>query len=170
MPIRTDNSLQSLLLERDLLNLLARFDDAAISTDLGVFRDLWTEDGVWEIGPPIPMQAKGRDAIVEGLKQLQNQNLFFFRLTARPVIQVHGDHAELRSPTVELAGRAGHLAYANVALYVDEVVLDGGIWRFRKRSYQYIWVDTQSQLSGQAVPLPAAPGGVMRGGGSGDPH
>ena len=155
-PAKFIEHLQILMSERDLLDLLARFDDAAIRTDLDRFRDLWTEDSTWEIGPPVPMQAKGRDAIVQALKTLQTQNLFFFRLTARPVIQLDGDRAELRSPTVELAGRAGHLGYANVAFYVDEVVRDAGVWRFRKRSYQYIWVDTQSQLQGQTVPLHAA--------------
>ena len=155
MPSATDNSLRSLLIERDLLDLLAQFDDAAINNDLERFRDLWSEDGLWEIGPPIPMQAKGRDAVVQALKTLQMQNLFFFRLTGRPVIRLDGDHAELRSPTVELAGRDGHLGYANVAFYRDEVVLDQGVWRFRKRSYQYIWVDTRAPLSGQAVPFSA---------------
>ena len=125
-----NNTLAALLVERDILDLLARFDDAAISSDLAAFRELWTDDATWEIGKPIPMTAEGPDAIVEALQTLMQQNQFFFRMTARPVFAFHAEHTSLRSTTIELAARAGRKAYANVAFYVDEVVNFAGSWRF----------------------------------------
>ena len=107
-------SIDQLLAEHELLDLVARFDDAAISGDGDAFRSLWTEDGIWEIENPLPLKAQGYDAILKALSGFQQQNHFFFRLSGRPVIRIKGEQARLRSPTVELAGRAGNRAYANV--------------------------------------------------------
>ena len=144
--------------EREILNLLARFDDAAVRNDLAEFAELWTADAVWEIGEPVPMRAKGIVAITEFLRNSRGFNEFFFRMTGRPVFVAHEGYISLRSTTIELAGRAGKRAYANVALYEDEVEKVGGHYKFRHRSYRYIWVDTDMELNGQIVPqAPAAP-------------
>jgi hypothetical protein len=44
--------------------------------------------------------------IVGALTDFHRQNLFFFRLTGRPVITIDGNRAEMRSATVEIAARA----------------------------------------------------------------
>ena len=150
------SAIEAMLAKHELLDLLARFDDAAITNDHEVFRGLWAENPVWEIGAPIPMKAEGTEAILEALSGFKRQNLFFFRLTGRPVIEIDGDEARLRSPTIELAGRAGNLGYGNVALYTDHAVRIDGVWRFRSRSYRYLWVDTQLPLAGKAVSLEQA--------------
>ena len=137
--------------ERDILTLLARFDDAAIRNDLNTFGQLWTQDAVWEIGEPVPMTARGREAIVDFLRGSKGFNEFFFRMTARPVFLPQPGFMGLRSTTIELAGRTGGKAYANVALYEDEVVKVADTWLFQRRSYRYLWVDTDAELHGQIV-------------------
>ena len=153
-PTATD-LLTTLRDEHQILKLLARFDDATILDELTAFGELWTEDAEWRIGEPVPMTAKGKDAIVEFLRGSKGFNEFFFRMTARPVFLPRAGYIALRSTTVELAGRAGSRAYANVALYEDEVVRVGESWKFRLRQYRYLWVDSDLELHGQT--LPAAP-------------
>ena len=148
----TQEQIDRLVARDDLADLLARFDDAAIRDDRAAFGDLWTADAVWEIGPPVPLRAAGRKAIVAALGQFHAVNEFFFRLTARPVVELDGDRATLRSPTVELARRGGRAGYANVAVYHDEARREGGAWRFARRRYQYLWVDLQSPLGGEIAP------------------
>jgi hypothetical protein len=73
------------------------------------FRQLWVEDGIWEIGQFNPTQAKdvnpiqahGVDQIVALLQQFNNVNEFFFRTILRGVITLNGDQASVRTPTTE---------------------------------------------------------------------
>ncbi len=146
--------LDKLLLQNDIEDLLARFDDAVLRNDRETFRSLWVENGVWEISAPVPMRADGTDTIVAALESFHAVNEFFFRSTSRPVIHADGDRATFRTPTVELARRAGGIGYANVAMYFDEARRVQGEWRFVRRFYQYLWVDLKSQLPGEIVPLP----------------
>ena len=145
--------LDKLILQNGIEDLLARFDDAVLRNDRETFRSLWVEDGVWEISAPVPMRAEGVNAIVAALDAFHTVNQFFFRSTSRPVIHADGDRAAFRSPTVELARRAGGIGYANAAMYLDEARRVHEEWRFVRRYYQYLWVDSKSQLPGEVVPL-----------------
>ena len=40
---------------------MARFTDAVNQRDIAGFRELWTDDAVWEIGPPFQSRAEGLD-------------------------------------------------------------------------------------------------------------
>jgi hypothetical protein len=145
--------LDKLILQNGIEDLLARFDDAVLRNDREMFRSLWAEDGVWEISAPIPLRAEGGNAIVAALDSFHTTNQFFFRSTSRPVIHADGDRATFRSPTVELARRERGIGYANVAMYFDEARRVDDEWRFVRRYYQYLWVDTKSQLPGEIVSL-----------------
>lgn len=147
------SQLDKLILQNDIEELLARFDDAVIRYDREAFRDLWVPDAVWEISEPVPMRVQGYGALVSALEEFHRMNQFFFRTTSRPVIHAVGAHATFRSPTIELARREGHSGYANVAVYYDEAEFDGDRWRFSRRYYQYLWVDVESPLAGAAVPM-----------------
>ncbi len=82
MANETEQLLAKLITERDIEDLLARFDDAAIRYDRDAFRNLWMPDGVWEISDPVPLRAQGQDAVVAALDQFHTVNEFFFRSTA----------------------------------------------------------------------------------------
>ena len=149
----TQPNINRLILHDGIEELIARFDDAAIRYDREAFRSLWVENAVWEISVPASLRAVGRDEIVRAFEDFHKVNEFFFRSTSRPVIHFDGDRATFRSPTVELARRAGNIGYANVAVYFDEAILEEGEWRFTRRSYQYLWVDLKTVLNGEIVPL-----------------
>jgi ketosteroid isomerase-like protein len=149
----SDLQVERLALQNEIEDLIARFDDAVIRNDRNAFRDLWTADAVWEISQPVPMRAVGPTAIVAALDSFHTLNKFFFRSTARPVIDLDQDWALFRSPTFELARREERIGYANVAMYYDKAKRENGQWRFVHRNYQYIWVDLKTPLAGESVPM-----------------
>ena len=151
-----DLALRRLLDENAILTLMARFDDAVIRQDTDAFRTLWVPDAVWEIGEPIPMQAKGVDEIVAALQKFNDVNEFFFRTTLRPVIMLDGDRAISRSPSTEYARRRDGHGYNNVAIWQDKLERRDGNWLFVSRQYYYVWVDNSSAIPGTAVALPTS--------------
>ena len=161
-PQELESAMRRLLDENAILTLLARFDDVVIRQDMETFRQLWVEDGVWEIGQFNPTQAKdvypiqvhGVDQIVALLQQFNTTNEFFFRTTLRGVITLNGDRASVRTPTTEYARRHDGHGYNNVGLYQDELERRNGNWLFVARRYYYVWVDSSSAIAGSAVPSP----------------
>ena len=149
-----DLVVQRLLDENAILNLMARFDDAVIRQDMQAFRELWIAEAVWTIGQPIPMRAEGVDQIVATLQKFNDSNEFFFRTTLRAVITLDGDRATSRAPTTEYARRPDGHGYSNVGIWQDEFRRQDGDWLFVSRHYHYIWVDSESPISGNAVQLP----------------
>ena len=154
-PVSPDPQSLKRLVDQDAIRTLqARFDDAVIRRDITSFRSLWAADAVWEIDPPLKLHAEGVDAILKALAAFDTLNEFFFRTTGYGVIALDGDKARATVPTTEFGRRGEGKVYGNVALYQDELVRQNGAWVFSARRYYYLWLDTDSPMPGQVVPLP----------------
>ena len=148
--------LERVVAEAEIRNLAAQFSDAVNYNDPDAFSALWTADSVWEIGEPYVRRANGRTEIVALLRRLRQQWAFFVQLTHSGVIEfAGGDVATARWSVREVARSPdGAQSYDNLAIYEDRLEKAGGVWRFARRSYHYIWL-SDAPLVGRAFPLPA---------------
>lgn len=125
--------------------LAARFSDAVNERNPAAFRDLWSDDGVWEIGSPLPMVAKGPDLIEAAFKRLLDPKPMFMQMTHTGVIEfVDSDRATARFVVRErgegIPGSGDF--YENLAVYYDDLVRSHDGWRFHRRRYEYRYLDT----------------------------
>ena len=137
--------------ELSIRNLAARYTDAVNERDIGAFRELWTDDAVWEIGPPLQSRAEGVDEIVALLSRLLQAEKYFMQMTHSGVIEIKGDRATARFVERE-RGRGESSYYDSLAVYEDLLMREADGWRFAKRFYQYRFLD-QSPFGGEAFPV-----------------
>ncbi|WP_053097689.1 nuclear transport factor 2 family protein [Microbacterium sp. CGR1] len=149
----TENDLQRLVDENSIRTLVETFVDACIRADHDTFRTLWAEDGVWEIGAPFNHRSDGIGAIAETLHHLRDERIFFTQLVPTGVITIDGDTAEARWPVREVAQGPGETYYDNLAMYFDSFVRIDGVWKFSRRSYKYMWLNTE-KFDGTAFGAP----------------
>ena len=90
-------------------NLVARYTDAVNERDIAAFRPLWTDDAVWEIGPPLQSRAEGIDEIVALLRRLLQAEQYVMQMTHSGVVEIKGDRATARF--VERERRRGESSY-----------------------------------------------------------
>jgi uncharacterized protein (TIGR02246 family) len=134
--------------ELAIRNLAARFTDAVNERDAGAFRRVWTEDAVWEIGPPRGALAEGLDAIVEMFVRLLQPETLFIQLTHSGMIDFTGPDSATARFTERERGKGQNDYYENLAIYRDELVRTANGWRFEARVYEYRYLDT-SAFSGE---------------------
>lgn len=131
--------------------LAARFSDAVNERDTTAFSQVWASDHpVWEIGPPLPLRAEGKDAIVSMLKGLYQIQRYFMQMTHSGVITIDGDRATARFAMRERGKGDGY--YDNLAVYDDILVREPVGWRFLERHYRYRFLD-QTPYAGDAFPV-----------------
>jgi len=150
----TETDLQRLVDENAIRSLVETFVDSCIRADHDVFRTLWADKGVWEIGAPFNVRSEGIDAIAETLHHLRDERIFFTQLVPTGVITIDGDTAEARWPVREVAQGPGEIFYDNLAMYFDTFTRIDGEWKFSRRSYQYMWLNTDA-FAGKAFGSPA---------------
>src|SRR5258708_40051002 len=91
-----EERLQAVEDELSIRNLVARYTEAVNQRDLAAFRQLWTDDAVWEIGPPLQSRADGIDEIVALLRRLLQAANYFMHMTRSGVMEIRGDRATPR--------------------------------------------------------------------------
>jgi ketosteroid isomerase-like protein len=132
------------------------FADAANRRDYDRFANLWTDDGVWEIGEPINVRFERRDGIRAGVQQMLARWDFFVQMPHAFNAQIDGDRATACWTVHEVARSMDReLGNSNLSLYLDELVRTPQGWRFAKRRYRTLYSD-QARLLGQSFPLPSA--------------
>lgn len=136
----------------EIAQLVARFDDAVNRHDVHEFHALWTPDGIWEIGDPLPLRVDGVDRITSTWKQMVDNMEWLFRGSFAGVVTVTGDRATGRWPCVETGTMKDGRGYDNRALYEDEYKRIDGRWLFAYRKYLYLWL-SQEKLPGAPVAL-----------------
>ena len=141
--------------ELSIRNLVARFTDAVNERDTDAFRRLWTDDAVWEIGPPLPARAEGIDAIVAMLVRLLEPKTLFIQLTHSGVITIAGENTATARFTERERGKGLQDYYENLAVYRDEFERGPQGWRFKRRYYEYRYLDTTA-FPGAAFDLAAS--------------
>lgn len=134
----------------EIQNLGYRFADAANRRDYPAFKALWADAGVWHIGAPINLHFDGREAIGQAIETLLGRWEFFVQLPHAPVITLAGDTATARWTVMEQARTLDRkTGNVNLSFYDDELVRDGGQWRFLKRAYATRYAD-ETPLAGRA--------------------
>ncbi len=136
------NDMSKLQDELEIRTLSARFAEAATLRDVDAFVDTWATDGVWRISPPIDRTFVGREEIAAAIPQMLAMWQWFVQMPLSGTIELAGDEAQGRWLVTERArpahGEGGHY---NHGLYDDAYVREGGRWRFRSRTYHYLYLD-----------------------------
>jgi ketosteroid isomerase-like protein len=137
--------------ELAIRGLAHAFADAVNRQDAAAFESLWEDDGVWEIGAPLPSSAKGSSNIAAQLLRLWEPLDFFVQQVHSGVVTIDGERATSRWSVQETGRRRDGGPYNNHAFYEDELVKRDGTWRFVRRTYRYLWLDLKSEIGGEAV-------------------
>ena len=144
-----------------IVNLANRYTDAVNNRDWDRYRSCWTEDAVWELGPPVNQRKVGLDAIMtEVQRAVGAMDLFVQMNHAVTVLSINGDSAMARATLNEighvkpeqrdlLQGAEGMFI---LAIYTDEVRHANDGWRYSRRSYQVPYFDP-APPKGQVMPL-----------------
>lgn len=147
------NDLSRLQDELEIRALPARFAEAATLRDHDAFVETWAEDGIWRISPPIDRTFAGRQAIAAAIPRMLALWEWFVQIPSSGTVQLAGDEASGRWLVTERArpasGDGGHF---NVGLYEDAYVREQGRWKFRSRTYHYLYLD-ESAPAGRGFSL-----------------
>jgi hypothetical protein len=131
-------------------DVIVRYSDAATRGDFDAFGALWTEDAVWEVGPPIDTRVVGVQAILDDVTASLSAEDFFAQMTHGSVVTLLDDaHASATTTIHALARRDGHHQVTNLGVYYDDLVKVDGVWKFARRRLQPVYTDT-SPLPGSA--------------------
>jgi ketosteroid isomerase-like protein len=142
--------------ETAIQDLVARFDDAVNRRDIDEFKTLWAEDGVWEIGDPMPLRVVGAGAIAETWSGMIAGTDWLFRGSFAGVVAFDGDKGTGRWPCIETGTFSDGRGYDNRAFYDDVYARIDGNWRFQRRHYTYLWL-SNDKLPGAPVRLAQGP-------------
>jgi SnoaL-like domain len=108
--------------EWEIHKLLNRYTDAVNQRDWDTYQACWTEDAVWELHTPINITKTGIDNILTEARRAVESQELF-------------------------VGGMFILAY-----YTDDLVKQGGIWKFKQRVYDVVYIDTTTP-GGDVFPL-----------------
>ena len=124
-------------------DLVVRYSDAATRGDWDAFGKLWTEDAVWEVGPPVGTRHVGAQVICDTVKASVDSQDFLVQMVHGAVVTLHGDGRASATTTIHaIARREGHHHFTNYGVYFDEMVKVDGEWRFSRRNLQPVYSDS----------------------------
>jgi ketosteroid isomerase-like protein len=143
----------------DIVELVVRFADAVNRRDIPQFESVWTPEATWVIDPPTDVSIHApRAEIAAGFDVANKERMrSFTQLVHGTVVDLDGDTARARSYLTEVGDPvAGDAGYFNHGVYFDELVRTAEGWRFAKRHYRYLYLDTRP-IAGRGAPV----GGVL---------
>ncbi len=125
----------------DLLDVPQKAMDALIWRNSDQYADCFTENAVWDLRPLIPHPVKGRAAIrqffIDAWDSLEwaAQGLYFSR-----IVEFDGTHAKLRNYLGEWGPYKGGNSVVGFAMYIDDCVLEDGVWRIANHNIVPIYL------------------------------
>jgi uncharacterized protein (TIGR02246 family) len=124
-------------------DLVVRYSDAATRGDWAAFAALWTDDGIWEVGPPVGTRVVGVDAILADVTASVDAEDFLVQMTHGTVVTLLDATTARATTTIHaVARRTGHHQITNLGVYFDDAVKHEGTWRFSRRLLQPVYSDT----------------------------
>ncbi|MDB5684975.1 MAG: hypothetical protein JWM75_2673 [Sphingomonas bacterium] len=139
-PASPATELRALRDREEIRQLLIDYGATIDARDFAAFGRLFARDAEYASGPGAA--SKGPKAIATSLEAVFASNPSGvrdpnFHLLTNPQISLAGDTATARSMGLFVApGTDGRLQILIAARYADELVREGGRWRFRKRTVQ----------------------------------
>ncbi|MEM7078349.1 MAG: nuclear transport factor 2 family protein [Pseudomonadota bacterium] len=147
------DQLQTLLDERDIRDLVARYADAVIRRDKDAWGDTWAADGRWKL--PGARLVEGREAIVELWLGAMARFKFVAQIIHQGLVRMDGDEAFGRFTLTEHLQFADGGGMFNVGVYQDRYVNTADGWRFAERHYTALYNDQGSgDMTGAVVDYP----------------
>ncbi|MGO9154779.1 nuclear transport factor 2 family protein [Mycobacterium sp.] len=141
----------------DVAELVVRFADAVNRLDVQQFENVWAPEATWVIDPPTDSRLEGSPhdiatAFGVGMRAAWQS---FIQVVHGTVVDVCGDAARARSYLTELGAPLNtEEGYFNHGVYEDELARTEAGWRFTRRHYRYLYLDSRP-IHGLAAPLGA---------------
>ena len=123
--------------EMAIRDLAQRFTDAVNRRSPGELAALFAADGRWDV--PGVADTVGHDAIAARLTGLLGQFSFLVQLLHSGVVELHGDQATARWYLTEHGRDAEGVGALFIGSYEDDLVRDGGEWRFACRRFAFLY-------------------------------
>lgn len=160
----TVNVTTNLAAHMAILDLLNRYTDAVNQRDWAELKNVFTENGVWDMGGaavgPMAMRFEGAEQVAKGIAAGVSTAELCVQANHAPVVSVDGKRATARSTIQEIVRPMGGGGMMLLGTYYDDIVLcDDGEWRFQKRRFRITYSD-MAPLTGQVLatfPQNAAP-------------
>lgn len=114
---------------------LEAYADAVFRRDAQAWGANWAEDSVWDLAGT---EVSGKANII-GLWTTAMAGFSFVAFFVQPgEIKIDGNHATVRSYTVEHLADAEGKSRHIIGCYDDKLIKDNGAWRFAKRVYRIL--------------------------------
>ena len=133
--------------------LVDTYSTSVILRDEAGLASVFAPDAVWELGPPFNVRHVGAETIARDLTAGLRAFEFVFQMTHSVVIKFDRDRAALRCVINEVARSLEGDGLFLLGIYEDEAVRRPEGWRFARRYFRTVYVDT-NPLPGQGVPPP----------------
>ena len=147
-----EQRLQRLEDDATIRDLVARFADTTTREDNEGFAALWAPEATFVINKPFFMSATGIEAIRAMLRKLRDGRDFFVQFVNSGVLDIQESHATARWILHEAAKSPGEHYYMPYGLFFDEMEKVDGKWLFKRRSFEYLFLDL-SPFTGDAYQL-----------------
>lgn len=150
--ITLEERVQKLEDEAAIRDLAAAFADAVTRNDKAALSAVWSTDGIFTIGDPIPKTCKGVEEIMAFISKLRDDKEFFVQFVHSGLVVVEGNHATAEW-LVEEVGKGGEKYYHNYCSCSDLIEKIDGKWLFAERTFRFLYLDF-SPFTGSAYILP----------------
>ena len=153
---------ENLLEEFAVRRLYDKYTNAVNHRDWATYESCWTTDAVWELHPPINQTKNGINDIMTECKRAVESQELFVQMNHAVVITDLTERSARGSVTLNEIGKArkdvppalpGADGMNILAFYADEIVKENGEWKFKKRVYDVVHINTHAP-EGQTFPLP----------------
>jgi ketosteroid isomerase-like protein len=130
--------------------LIDRWSDGTNERDWPALEEVFTEDGVWDVGAPFAFRIEGNKKIVAHLRELMGPSEYVVQTAHAKVVWLDGNQAKARSTIHEVCRFKDGTGLEMAGTYYDDLIRDDKGWRFKKRTYRCIYFNPQPP-AGQVI-------------------
>ncbi len=116
--------------------LIMQWSAAVNERDWDEMASVYTEDGVWDVGPPFAFRLEGRQAIKETGGKLISEQQYVIQLGAAIVVKLNGDTATARATMYEVMRGPDGSGMQQMGTYYDDLVRTPEGWKFKLRRFR----------------------------------
>jgi hypothetical protein len=136
--------------ELKIRNLVARYSDAVLRSDVREWLGTWAQEGEWQLLGGV---SRGHEALRDRLEELTENIEYVMQLTGGGIVHLDGDLARGRWTVTEYARTKAGAALFSMGSYRDDYCQEEGVWRFARRRFSLFYMGPPD-LSGRLMPVP----------------